>query len=205
MENLSTTSFAILGLLALRSWSGYELAQQVQLSLRHFWPRTQRQLFEQPKLLVQAGLASAAKESVGKRPRTVYSITPQGRTALAEWLARPGRDPELEWETLIKVFFAEHLNKDQLLAHLGGIRDGANAAQAADIQMVTDRIAKGFPFPDRLQLSLLVAKFFLDYTATVERWAHWALAEVERWDDPGHPDDIDRLIREVYGDGALAG
>lgn len=198
MEKLSTTSYAILGLLALRPWSGYELAQQVRLSLRHFWPRTQRQLFEQPKLLVQAGLASAAREAVGKRPRTTYSITPQGRTALAEWLARPGRDPELEWEALIKVFFAEHLDKDQLLAHLRGIRDNANAAQTADIHMVTDRIAKGFPFPSRLQLSLLVAKFFLDYTATVERWADWAVAEVERWDDPRHPDDLDRMIREIY-------
>jgi PadR family transcriptional regulator AphA len=199
-EDLSTTSFAILGLLALRRWSGYELAQQVERSLRHIWPRTKRQLFEQPKRLVNAGLASATVDAVGRRPRTLYAITPKGRAALVDWLALPGRGPSLEWEGLIKVFFAEHLSKDQLLAHLRGIREGAAAAQIADVDTMADRIVNGFPFPGRLQIALLVAKFFLDYTDTVEQWAQWALAEVERWEDPAHPDDIDRMIREIYRD-----
>jgi DNA-binding PadR family transcriptional regulator len=199
-DSLSTTSFAILGLLALRPYSGYELAQQVDRSLQHFWPRTKRQLFEQPKLLVRAGFATAARDSVGRRHRTVYSITPAGRRALRAWLAQPGRLPALEWEGLIKVFFAEHLSTEQLLAHLHGIRDAAAAAQTTEIESVTDSIARGFPFPDRLQISLLVTKFFLDYTAVIERWADWALAEVQRWESPREPDDLDRLVREICGD-----
>ncbi len=199
-EKLSTTSFAILGLLALRSWSGYELAKQVDRSLQHFWPRTKRQLFEQPKLLVRAGFATAARDSVGRRRRTVYSITPAGRQALRDWMARSGRGPSLEWEGLIKVFFAEHLTNEQLLAHLRGIRDLAAGALTEDIESVTSSIASGFPFPDRLHLSLLIAKFFLDYTVMIERWAEWALTEVERWESPREPDDLDRLIHELYGD-----
>jgi DNA-binding PadR family transcriptional regulator len=201
-KQLSTTSFAILGLLALRPYSGYELAQQVDRSLQHFWPRTKRQLFEQPKLLVQAGYATAAPGSVGRRRRTVYSITPAGRGALRDWMAQPGRGPCLEWEGLIKVFFAEHLTNEQLLAHLRGIRDLAASALTEDIESVTGSIARGFPFPDRLHLALLVAKFFLDYTVMVERWAEWALTEVERWESPRKPDDLDRLIHEIYGESA---
>ena len=201
-DKLSTTSFAILGLLALRPWSGYELAQQVDRSLRHMWPRTKRQLFEQPKLLVRAGFATAARDSVGLRRRTVYSITPAGRRALRDWMAQPGRSPALEWEALIKVFFAEHLDNEQLLGHLRGIRDSAAASLTAYIESVTDSIARGFPFPDRLQLSLLVTKFFMDYIVTIERWADWALTEVERWDSPREPDDLDRLVREIFGDAA---
>ena len=49
---LSTTSYAILGLLALRPWTTYELAKQVQKSLGWFWPRAERKLYDEPKRLV---------------------------------------------------------------------------------------------------------------------------------------------------------
>jgi len=45
---LTTTSYALLGLLALRSWTTYELTKQVQRSLGWFWPRTERKLYDEP-------------------------------------------------------------------------------------------------------------------------------------------------------------
>ena len=56
---LTTTSYAILGLLRLRSWTSYELAKQVQKSLGWFWPRAERKLYDEPKNLVALGLATA--------------------------------------------------------------------------------------------------------------------------------------------------
>ena len=81
--DLTTTSYAILGLLALRSWTTYELAQQMDRALSRFWPRARSKLYEEPKKLVAHGLARATTEAVGRRPRTVYSITAKGRRALA--------------------------------------------------------------------------------------------------------------------------
>ena len=75
---LSTTSHAILGLLSLRSWTTYELAKQVQRSLGWFWPRAERKLYDEPKRLVAAGLASSEREMTGARPRTVYAVTRRG-------------------------------------------------------------------------------------------------------------------------------
>jgi hypothetical protein len=71
----TTTSYAILGLLSVRDWSTYELAKQVRRSLRWFWPRTERKLYDEPKRLVADGLATATKQYTGQRPRTVYGIT----------------------------------------------------------------------------------------------------------------------------------
>ena len=82
MKELTTTSYALLGLLALKPWTTYELAQQMDRSLRNFWPRAQSKLYEEPKNLVEHGLAASEKQQVGRRPRTVYSITPGGRDAL---------------------------------------------------------------------------------------------------------------------------
>ena len=58
------TSHAILGLLAIRSWSTYELTQQMHRSLRRFWPRAESKLYEEPKKLVELGWATATLELV---------------------------------------------------------------------------------------------------------------------------------------------
>jgi len=197
VQELSTTSYAILGLLALRPWSTYELAQQVKVSLNFFWPRTERQLYEQPKLLVAAGFAKATREHVGRRPRTVYRITPKGRRALAAWLAEPGQPPQLEWEGMVKVFFAENASKDDLLAHLNGIREWRTTATAESRAFRRQRI-EHFPFPERLHLSSLANRFFVEYAAAIERWAEWAAAEVESWPDVNGPVDTDRLVQESF-------
>src|SRR3712207_4596565 len=83
---MSTTSFAILGLLGVQPWSSYELTRQMDRSLGRFWPRAQSKLYEEPRKLVAHGYAVAAVEHVGRRSRTVYSITPEGRAALTAWL-----------------------------------------------------------------------------------------------------------------------
>src|SRR6476620_9183008 len=85
-KSRTTTSFAILGLLSLRTWSTYELAKQVSRSLHWFWPRAERKLYDEPKVLVADGLATASKSFTGERPRTVYEITDAGRAALTAWL-----------------------------------------------------------------------------------------------------------------------
>src|SRR2546425_823924 len=123
---LTPTSYAILGLLAVKPWTTYELAQQMQRALGQFWPRAESKLYEEPKKLVAHGLARARSETIGKRPRTVYSITAKGRRALASWIPTHGDGPVLEFEEMIKVFFAEHGTKEDLLATVERVRQWAD-------------------------------------------------------------------------------
>ena len=75
---LTTTSYAILGLLAIRPWSTYELARQMQRDLRFAWPRAESNLYAEPKKLIAHGLATASSEPRGKRRRTVYTTVTRG-------------------------------------------------------------------------------------------------------------------------------
>ena len=84
---LTPTSYAVLGLLAIQPWTTYELAKQMDRTLNRFWPRARSKLYEEPKKLVAEGLAVAETGAHGRRPRTVYSITPKGRQALRAWLS----------------------------------------------------------------------------------------------------------------------
>ena len=48
----------------------YELAKQVQRSLGWFWPRAERKLYDEPKRLVEQGLATATSASTMRRTRS---------------------------------------------------------------------------------------------------------------------------------------
>src|SRR5215831_14123402 len=103
-RSLTTTSYAVLSLLAIRDHSTYDLTKQMHLSLHYLWPRAESNVYAEPKRLVAAGLAQAREEWTGGRRRTIYSITRTGRTALAEWLSAPGSQQRYESEALLKVF-----------------------------------------------------------------------------------------------------
>src|SRR5687767_11125264 len=100
---LTTTSYALLGLLAIQPWATYDLAKLMGRSLHFVWPRAESNLYAEPKRLVDAGLASAREEWQGERRRTVYSITADGRAALRAWLATPTAPPRLESEPHLRV------------------------------------------------------------------------------------------------------
>ena len=60
---LTTTTYGVLGLLAVRPYSTYELAKAMGLSVGRVWPRAESKLFEEPKKLVEHGYAKAREEN----------------------------------------------------------------------------------------------------------------------------------------------
>lgn len=178
---LTPTSFAILGLLSLRSWTTYELAKQAQRSLRWFWPRAERKLYDEPKRLVAAGYATATEERTGRRRGTRYAITEQGREALAAWLDEPPAPPSLEFEGMIKVFFADAGSLEQLRANLELIADRARERLAALETMVGESLSGTNPFPERLHIGALGLPYRLDQERSLLRWATWALEQTATW------------------------
>jgi PadR family transcriptional regulator, regulatory protein AphA len=197
---LTTTSYSILGLLAIKPWTTYELAQQMHRALGQFWPRAESKLYEEPKKLVAHGLARATSDAVGKRPRTVYTITPKGRRALAEWVPTPGRGPVLEFEQLVKVFFAEHGTKADLLATIADTRAWVDQRyrEAADIP--EGYLEGRGPFPERLPWLLLSGQFLMEHLLAVERWASWATEIVEAWPDDLAAAEPDRSTLEAMAE-----
>jgi PadR family transcriptional regulator, regulatory protein AphA len=184
---LTTTSYALLGLLAIKPWTTYELARLMTRSLDRLWPRARSKLYEEPKKLVAHGLATATTETVGRRPRTVYAITDHGRAALAQWLAAPSQPPAvtLESEQLLKVFFADHGSKQALVATLAGMRAWAQD-QLAEHAAVARAYQAGLgPFPERAAVLALTGRFLADFAEMVNRWADWATTTAEAW-----PDDL---------------
>ncbi len=183
--NLTATSYAILGLLAVRPYTTYELATQVERTVRRFWPRARSKLYEEPKKLVAGGLAEAELGATGRRPRTVYTITPAGRQALAAWLTTDSAEPSLESEHVLKIFYGDSGTTENLRHHLHGLRAWAATVAEHNVATGSYLLDRQPPYPDRLALLVLTGRFLDDYVEMVDRWAAWAEGMVVDWpDDP---------------------
>jgi DNA-binding PadR family transcriptional regulator len=200
MVALATTSYAILGYLAVRPWTAYELTKQLGRTFHHFWPRAESGIYRELKRLAADGYAVAGDATVGRRSRTRYDITDDGRRALAAWLAEPRSDGFLESEGLVRLLFADHGTKDDVHALLAAMVADADARAEAMATVMRDYLVSGGQFPDRTHINVLIARFLVDFGAMVERWADWSATYVATWPDTRPrpaDDDARRRIEEV--------
>jgi PadR family transcriptional regulator, regulatory protein AphA len=187
---LPMTAYAILGMLALREWSAYELTQQLRRSLDYCWPTAESVWYSEPKRLVRLGLATAKQEptATGRRTRTVYAITSQGRQLLAAWLASPAGPPRLQVETMLRLLYADQGSKQDLLAAVRGMRGWALAQASAGLPQIRGYLEDedASPFPHRLHIIALFARFHASLLEQMVIWADQAEAEISAW--PGTAD-----------------
>jgi DNA-binding PadR family transcriptional regulator len=181
-SGLTTTAYAVLGMLAVRDWTGYELTQQMRRGLAHCWPKNDSVLYDEPRRLVQRGLAAVAVEPAGRRTRRRYAITPAGQQALAAWLATRPADPKLEIEAMLRLLYADSGSVDDLLKAIGALRDWAYARYVAGRTQVIEYRQPEGAFPQRRHIQALFARFFASIYHTVIDWCGLTAAEVSRWD-----------------------
>ena len=78
METTAVT-WAVLGLLAQRARSGYDLKVAVDRTIRHFWAASYGQIYPELRRLEEAGWIRGADADTGGRKRREYRITAAGR------------------------------------------------------------------------------------------------------------------------------
>jgi len=180
---LTTTSYAVLGHLALQPWTMYDLARQMQRNVHFYFPRVESQIYAEPKRLVAAGLAAAATEMTGKRARTIYSITSAGRAALAAWLASPlSKGPLLEFEAILRAMLAPFGTDADLAATLRQTRQEIQSTLLAVAARISDEYRDGrAPFQHYAQYRSVMHDFLLSFGQLVDDWAERNLARIERW------------------------
>jgi PadR family transcriptional regulator, regulatory protein AphA len=115
MSSLTPTARVILGLLAWRPHTGYEIKQVTDRSTRFFWGASYGQIYPELRRLEEARLVESSAEPRGRVPRRVYRLTGPGRRALDEWLAETDESFDVRDEGLLKLFFADHMPDEQRL------------------------------------------------------------------------------------------
>ncbi len=178
---MTTSSYAVLALLDLKPWAGYELTHQAQRSLRYAWPKSERLLYSEPKKLVELGFASTHQEDLGGRTRNIYTITSAGREALKEWTSTRTQPPRIEIEALLRLLFADHGSREDAFGALDDLEADIGEHHDAIVELMGSYLDGGHPFPDRTHLSVLFATFQIEMFKTIQRWIEFARAEIEEW------------------------
>jgi PadR family transcriptional regulator AphA len=209
-SNASPTTYGLLGMLAVRSWTGYELTQQLRRSLRFVWPSSEGHLYREQKRLVDLGWARVEEESANGRRRKRYLITERGETALAEWMASPTGPPRFEIEGMLRLF---HGTQDRSAEMAAAMHETARAAQQMIDELVgfaAEYLEDGGPlwmlehdlggpgariewrgremFPERLHVIALVIEGTTRLLETLAEFASVSSEQLQAWASLPAPD-----------------
>jgi len=157
-------------MIALGRQSGYDIKQFVDKSTRHFWAASYGQIYPELRRLEDAGLITGQSEPTGGRARTVYELTPAGRTALQDWL-EPEADPmfEVRDESMLKLFFSDIGTPEQRIANIRAMRESHERTLA---QLCShEEQAAEMPAGPRLTLELGIGlhRGIVEWCAATER------------------------------------
>ncbi len=108
---------AILGFLRYGPLSGYDLKKAFDVSVHHFWPADQAQIYRTLARMAERGWVEMEVVHQENHPnRKVYRITGAGEEELRRWLTTPlpPNQPRIPW--LVQVFFSGQLGDEEILA-----------------------------------------------------------------------------------------
>lgn len=178
---LTTTSYAVLCVLALRDHATYDLIAQMRKSMHYMWPRAESNVYAEPKRLVDAGFAVAREEWNGSRRRTIYAITDAGRQELARWFASPSGRQRYESEALVKVLFAENGTLDDALRTISELRRDAIEIIDHFMKIADQYRSNEGEYPERFAISAVAGRLLIEQQAATARWADWAARTLTEW------------------------
>jgi DNA-binding PadR family transcriptional regulator len=181
MAARTTVSYAVLGLLSLRSMNAYELVQGYGRSLGIVMSRSDAAIYAEPKRLEADGLITHTDLSRGRRVVPVYSITDAGRDELRAWLGSPPEFPQVDAEPILRVVFANLDDLDQLRANITAFRADAVARAIGFAAVGHEYQAQQGPYQHRSALVALSGRFVADLFDTYVRWCDWALDALDDW------------------------
>ncbi|HEY6836179.1 MAG TPA: PadR family transcriptional regulator [Gaiellaceae bacterium] len=105
----------LLGMLSLGPRSGYDIKRVVDHSTRFFWAASYGQIYPELRRLEKEGLIEGEDVPNGGRNRRVYKLTDAGRQSLVDWLVDRKFSVEYRDESLLRLFFADALPRDEAL------------------------------------------------------------------------------------------
>lgn len=190
MTELSKPAYVVLGMIATGRRSGYAMSRTAKEATRHFWAMSDGQIYPQLKKLTDDGYITGERETQGGRERIVYSLTDRGRAALDKWLNSTER-PQHEFrdEGVLRLFFAEELDVDQLRAQVGVMTERHRRARE-QLEVIGSRAG------DRA-CDLLTLRYGLDLHAFAIDWFERLDARLAERDPGERAGDALRAVEAV--------
>ena len=175
--------YALIGLLAWRPSSGYELTRRFAVSMAHAWPVSHSQIYPELARLASEGLIEQTEH--GPRGRKTYAATPAGVAALREWMqsTEPGYDRRSEAD--LREFFLWVIPPAEALAYLERSTN-VYRRRLTELENIARTVDWTSDVPNRAT-RLTLEKGLRNYRMLIE-WANWATEQINAGAlEPGGP------------------
>ena len=157
---------AVLGLLARRPSTGYELTRTFDRSLRTSWQASHSQIYPELAKLEAAHLVKIVGH--GARRSKTYAVTTAGRAELRRWLVDATPDRSQRNESGLRLFLTPLLDPADRRATYQ--RDLAQVEQdlaaLAELHTATDRTADEEVFAPQIELGIRINNVLKDWLRT---------------------------------------
>lgn len=203
--SFKSVSFAILGQLAFRPWSAYELIQEMKRNFHYFYPRAESGLYAELKKLEQAGYVRSSQETRRNKDRRVYTITPEGSRVLEAWLDTDPGPIRLEFEGLLRVFLARFGSSSGLKKTLEMVREENDDLVQLAKNVGNEYLSGTAPGQKEIIQRAMIFDFLLHYSKMYEAWLDRTesyLHQIENKNEAKsieHARSVFRALMEVHG------
>jgi PadR family transcriptional regulator AphA len=172
---LSTTEFAVLGLLSFGPRSGYELKNAAEAGVGYVWTAAKSHIYGVLPRLVEGGYATTRRVTQERRPdKQVYRITRKGERAFMEWLEAPIEERSGRSPFLLKIFFGGLMSNETLAGHIKRKRADV-VRELEEYREIEERIRDD----PRSYFGYVTLRWGLAQTRAWIRWADEILRELE--------------------------
>lgn len=97
--------YALLGLLARRPSTGYDLTVRMHRPIGYFWTASHSQIYPELARLQSAGLVRhTVVDGAGPRPSKLYEITAAGHAELREWVTTVPEPESVRSATMVRTY-----------------------------------------------------------------------------------------------------
>ena len=191
--------YALLGLLARESLTGYDLTKRFDSTVGFFWSAKHSQIYPELANLTQEGLVTFELITQTSKPnKKVYTITPEGRAALREWVETPSDKRNVKDPLLMRVWVVGMIDPGLALAQLREARTDwlRRGTRLRDAESLAISQGADVPSSENMHLGAYLALRcgHLQQRAYVE-WLEWAIELMERVLLNGQ--DADQELRPV--------
>jgi PadR family transcriptional regulator, regulatory protein AphA len=178
---------AILGFLKDRPRTGYDLKTVFDMTVSHFWPADQSQIYRTLSRLTENGWIETEVIKQDQRlDRKIYHITPEGSEELLRWLSTPVSAKAVRLPKMIQIFFAGYLPEDEKLKCFERFVEFYRRSIAGLRALPEKGYAyrrKNPPLPDKdIYFRMLPLEYGLRLAETSLRWGEEVVDRLKRGD-----------------------
>ncbi|MEP6598080.1 MAG: PadR family transcriptional regulator [Actinomycetota bacterium] len=120
---MRTVGYALLGLLAERPRTGYEIAKVMKVPIGYMWSASHGRIYTELQSMNAVGFVThQVVDGPGPRDNRIYTITAAGRRTLSDWVDSPLEPQPAKSELMLRVRTLWTVSPERARRFLGDVR-----------------------------------------------------------------------------------